>query len=156
MAVIFTNAAVIISTCSQAAALGSSYDISTVVTQVDINRTYDIHDKTVMGQTSHAVVTGLEKWKATVTVLQTFSTADEKGINVDQLIAKLVDIGSSGSSFTIAIRPSNAARSCSNPEYTGPVILSAYDPMKGKVGDLLVTALPFESAGNISRFVSSS
>lgn len=45
--------------------------------------------------------------------------------------------------FTIEVRPTGAARSVTNPAYTGTCILLDYSPLDGKPGDLSNTKIKF-------------
>lgn len=45
--------------------------------------------------------------------------------------------------FTIEVRPTSAARSVTNPAYTGTCVLLDYTPLDGKPGDLSNTKIKF-------------
>jgi hypothetical protein len=129
----------------------STNDLSAKVRSLRLSRTYDIHDNTRMGHTAHSRITGLEDWRAEVTFLQNFASTENEPIDA-LLAAKVL----AGVAFEIAMRPVNAARTSDNPEFRGNVVIESYEPMTGAVGDLLETTVPFLSAGNLSRLVSSS
>jgi hypothetical protein len=139
--VIFTNARVMLTSDTD--------DLSAYVTRARLTRQKDLHDDTRMGHTAHSRVAGLEDWSVELELLQAFSTAE--ATIVDSILNAKI-----GQKFTIAIRPDNAARSASNPEYSGLVVLESYTPMDGAVGDLLKSTVPLRSAGNLSRVTTSS
>lgn len=155
MSVIFKNASVIISTSTA----DGANDISASVTKVTLDRSYDMHENTHMGQQAKSRIAGLEDWSVTIDVLQSFSTGQasvESQKNIDKLLSTLVDITSTGKSFMVHLRPENAARSSDNPEYKGLVVLESYAPMDGEVGDLLKMTIPLKSADSLTRSVSTS
>lgn len=155
MSVIFNNAKVIISTSTA----DGTNDISASVTKVTLERKYDLHENTHMGQSAKSRIAGLEEWSMTIDVLQSFSTGDasvESQINIDKLLSTLIDINTTGKSFMVHVRPKNTARSSDNPEYKGLVVLESYSPMDGEVGDLLKMTIPLQSADNLTRSVSTS
>jgi hypothetical protein len=154
--VVFTNAQVLISTST---ALGE-HDVSNLVTSVDFSRTYDLLDDTVMGETAHSRKAGLESVTASIDFIQAFSTAggyDLPDGSLDGLLNTLADLGSSGSSFLLAITPNaNAIVSDVNPRYSFLAIIESYSPMTGAVGEILKTTVPFQSAGgSVDRATSS-
>jgi len=155
MSMIFNNAKVILSTSTSEGA----NDISASVTKVTLERKYDLHENTRMGQSAKSRIAGLEDWSASIDLLQTFSTGQgsgESGLAIDRLLATLIDITTTGKNFLIQIRPVNGNRSSDNPEYRGLVVIESYSPMDGEVGDLLKMTIPLQSADNLNRMVSSS
>jgi hypothetical protein len=95
----------------------------------------------------------------TIDLLQSFSTSQasvESQLNIDKLLATLVDITTTGKTFMVGIRPNNAVRTSDNPEYRGLVTMESYSPMDGEVGDLLKMTIPLQSADNLQRLTSSS
>ncbi|WP_218020840.1 hypothetical protein, partial [Nocardia grenadensis] len=61
--------------------------------------------------------------------------------SVDAILYPLYD--TDGAEFTVKVRPRAAAKSATNPEYTGTCILMEYQPLTGKVGDLSETKVEF-------------
>lgn len=57
--------------------------------------------------------------------------------------AVLYPLYSNETEFTIEVRPTSAARSVTNPAYTGTCVLLEYTPLDGKVGDLSDTKIKF-------------
>jgi hypothetical protein len=141
--VVFKNAQVLLVTTTE--------DISDHVTRIRLNRTYDLHDDTRMGMTDHSRISGLGTWAFEFEVLQDFQST---GGAIDKILNR---IAAAGVPIKIAVRPYKGVdRSSDNPEYSGDAILESYTPMDGAVGDLLKTTVPFQSAGSLTRTVSTS
>lgn len=156
MSTIFKNPRILISTSTAAGA----NDISASVTKAKLESKYDMHDNTRMGLNSHSRIAGLEDWSMEFDVLQAFSTSDsltESVLNIDRLLATLKEVTSTGKSFLCNVRMKNGvARSSDNPEYEGLVVLETHQPFDAEVGDLLKTSISLLSAGDLSRYTSSS
>ena len=56
-----------------------------------------------------------------------------------------------GTVVTVAIRPTSAAISTANPEYSGTVLVNQINPLDGSVGDLAVRSVSWPSAGAWTR-----
>ena len=58
------------------------------------------------------------------------------------------------SNFRVYIRPTSAAQSMNNPSYRFNAVLESHTPMSGAVGEILMTSVPFRSAGgSLERLV---
>lgn len=143
---IFTNGFVTLSTGSSGADGG--FNLSDVITQIRLTRTYDQHDTTVMGMTDHRTSLGLGKWSAACTAMAGFASS-----GLDEVIWGKIGPGQIN---WIYIRPVNAKRTPTNPEYWGQVNIADYNPMDGNVGDPLKTPLTFVGAGSLLRTASCS
>ena len=148
---VFTNAQVILSTST---ALGTR-DVSNLVSSVELTRTYDLLDDTVMGETAHSRKAGLETVTANIEFIQVFSTGGSQE-NLDSLLNTLADIGATGNNFLIRIASQNTTISETNPSYTFLAVLESYSPIAGAVGEILKTTVPFQSAGGSLTRASSS
>lgn len=80
-------------------------------------------------------VAGLKDDTFEVTLQQNFDSA-----SVDSVLFPLWD---GETEFTVKVRPTAAAKSANNPEYSGTCILLEYQPLTGKVGDLSETKITF-------------
>jgi predicted secreted protein len=56
-----------------------------------------------------------------------------------------------GTVVTVAIRPTSAAISATNPEYSGTALVNQINPLDGSVGDLAVRSISWPSAGAWTR-----
>lgn len=138
---VFTNGYVFLTTSSQ--------DLSGHVKSFTLTRAFDDLNDDRMGLTAHSHLAGVEGWSGSIELIQEFAST---GTNIDSILNSLVG----GDAVQIQFRPSNAARTSDNPEYTGNAVFLKYDPMTGAFGDLLKTTIPFMGAGNLSRNTSSS
>lgn len=139
---VFYNALVVVGTASA--------DISDHVTSLTLTRRFELLEDTRMGLTAKSRIPGLEEWQFEVEIIQDFQST---GAGIEKLLAQL---STSTSAFPIRVRGVNANRSSDNPEYSGNVFLESWTPFRGNVGELLKTTVPFVSAGNITRTVTTS
>lgn len=116
-------------------------DLSDHVKQVKINYGSELQDDTLMGDTTRSRIGGLYDWSIELQFAQDFASG-----SVDATLWNLV-----GKTFTVGVRKSTAARSTTNPEYSGTGILESYPPIDGSVGDLHLTSVTIQSAGALSR-----
>ena len=131
---IFSDASVIIST----------KDISDHVKSATLNYAAEMQDNTAMGDDTKSSFGGLKTWSLEVEIKQDFAASD-----IDSILFPLV-----GTAFTVALRPTSAVVSATNPSYTGTGILESYPPLGGSVGDLATTSITIQCAGTLSRAVS--
>ncbi len=101
-------------------------------------------DNTAFGATYHSRIGGLKDGQIDVEWNQDFAAAQ-----VDVLLFPLL-----GTTVTFEVRPTSAARSATNPAYTGSVLISDYTPLDGKVGDLAVNKSTWKTTGTITRAIS--
>ena len=120
-------------------------DLSDHITELTLNYSSEMLDRTVMGLTTRAKVGGLKNWSLDVTFLQNFAAAKS-----DATLFPLV-----GTTSCVEVRPLNSCSTQINPIYTGVATLEAYPPMGGAVGTLLVSKGTFQAAGDLSRASSS-
>ena len=120
--------------------------VSSSVKSVELSRTFDMLDDTVMGETARSRKAGLEDVTATIEFVQTFNSGG-KQLNIDELLSQVADISQSGSSVRVAIRPTSDIQSLTNPTYVFSAVLESHTPMSGAVGEILMTSVPFRSAG---------
>lgn len=104
----------------------NAVDLSDHVKSVTVNYTADEVDATTMSLGSRARLGGLKDWSIDVTFAQDYALS-----SVDATLFPLV-----GTTFAVEVRPTNGARSTTNPAYTGTGLLSSYTPMGQAVGAL--------------------
>lgn len=152
MSEIFNSAYVLISTST---ATGTR-DLSNRVTKVSLTRDGDEHDDTVMGLTAHSKVIGLESWKFSMGIIQSFTTTDG-GENTNSIARDLYALSKSGGKFLVTVRKhSTQLLGSNNPTWSGLCVLKGYKPLDGGVGDLLKTDMEFLGSGNLSESATSS
>lgn len=102
-------------------------------------------EKTAMGAAGTSALSGLRTDGFTFTLHQDFAAS-----KVDATLWPLFD---GGTEFVVKVRPTTAAISATNPEYSGTCILLAYPPLDGAVGSLAQTQISLRVNGKISRAV---
>jgi hypothetical protein len=122
-------------------------DFSDHVSSVTVHLEKDDVDTTSFSGSGREVVAGLKKEKITVTFQQDFAAA-----SVDVTLWPLYN---AETEFTVKARPTSAAISATNPEYSATCVLLSYEPLAGKVGDLSDTSVDFNcQRAGISRATS--
>lgn len=124
----------------------NSVDLSDHVEKVTLEYGADMVEATAMGDDTHDNLPGLKNWGLTVEFQQDFASA-----KVDATLFPLVG----AAAFAIEVRPVNAARSATNPGYTGQALVESYPPLGNKVGELAKTTAVFKPGGTLSRTTSS-
>ena len=59
-----------------------------------------------------------------------------------------------GTVVTFEVRATNAVVGTSNPKYTGSVLVNAWNPLDGSVGDLAEVSVTFPTSGAVTRATS--
>ena len=134
---VLTNAMVLI----------NAVDLSNHVKQVELSQSVDMQDVTAMGGDTKITKPGLKDWSLKVTFHQDYAVGPN---SVDATISPLI----AAAPFAIEVRPVNAARSTSNPAWTGQGSISSYNPVAGGVGEEQLAAVTIEAAGSLSRLTS--
>ena len=151
--VLMISPTVLVSTSTSTSAF---HDISNRVMKIDLTRTKDDHDDTVMGSTAHTYITGLEKWAFKTEMIQSFSTADG-GENTNTLLQNLFTMPSNAQKFLMAVTYSSTALlGVGNPTWSGLCVLKGYSPLTGAVGDLLKSSVEFTGSSILNQSVTSS
>ncbi len=119
-------------------------DLSDHVESLVINFTADVPEITSMADITKRRAPGLKDFSVDVGFRQDFVTAE-----VDDTF---FDLGGAAA-FPIIIRPDSAVKSATNPEFTGNVILTSYDPVAGSVGDVANVAVSMVGDGTLTRAV---
>lgn len=149
---IFTSASIIVSTTTGA----GSRDLSNRTMKIELQRSKDDHDDTVMGESAHTYIMGLEKWSFKTDMIQSFSTADG-GENTNNILNTLFTLPAGSQKFLVTVRKTaGTARSAANPEWSGLCVLAGFSPITGGVGDLLKSSVEFRGSSTLSMAVSSS
>lgn len=116
-------------------------DLSNWVRSVTIDYSADAQDATTSGDGTHINLAGLLNWSMTVEFVQDYAAGA-----VDATIFPLV-----GSQTTVEVRPQNAARSATNPGYTGTGLVQSYNPVGGSVGDVVTASVSIAPASTLTR-----
>lgn len=120
-------------------------NLSTYVTKVEINVSYEAKDTTNFGSGGWKTeLAGLGSAKLSVDFLDDFAAS-----NLDSILWPYL-----GTVQTFEVRPTSAARGTSNPAYTGSVLIDALIPISGKVGDVASQSVSWPVTGAVTRATS--
>ncbi len=111
----------------------NSVDVSTFVTGVTINRSFDELEITAMGDSAHKFVKGLEASTITLDLLN-----DNAAAGVTATLASAW-----GTTVPLVIKRTNAAISTTNPEYQTTVLVNNTQDLNGAVGDISTQSITF-------------
>jgi hypothetical protein len=106
-------------------------NVSDHVTSVTINYERDEVEATAMGDSTHGQLLGLKNWSIELEVQQDFAAA-----SIDSILWNAVD---TKATVAAIVRPTSAAKSATNPEYTATGYIPSYSPLSGSVGELATT-----------------
>ena len=120
----------------------NAVDLSSLVSSVTINRSFDELEITSMGDSGHRFVKGLEASSITIDFF-----------NDDATSKTLQTLNSSsiwGNNVTVTVKQTNAATSASNPLYTMTCLINNTTPINGAVGDLSTQSVTWNVSGTIA------
>lgn len=103
-------------------------NFSSHVSSVEVDLKKDEINTTNFGGDGRERAAGLKDDMFTITFQQDFASS-----SVDAVLYPLWDLETE---FTVKVRPTSAAVSANNPEYSATCILLDYQPVSGKVGEL--------------------
>lgn len=118
----------------------NSVDLSTLVTNVVINRSFDELEITALGDTGHKFVKGLEASSITIDFLN------------DSASSKTLQTLNStwGTSVTVTFKQTSDAVSATNPLYTMTCLINNTTPVNGAVADLSTQSVTWNVMGTIA------
>lgn len=122
----------------------NSVDLSAYVRQVTIDTSADQLEDTAMGDLFRSRLGGLKDWSVNIEF-----NADYAAGAVDATLWPLL-----GTVTTVTVKATSAANSATNPQYSGPVIVSGHTPVGGSVGDLATVGVTWQGAGALTRVTS--
>lgn len=105
---------------------------------VEVNSEKDLQDVTSFGASAKTYLLGLGDGTMSFTFFQDFA-----GGSVD---ATLQPIHANGTSVSLEVRATSAARSATNPAYLMTGVLASYSPLNGDVGDPSTIDCEFQNA----------
>jgi hypothetical protein len=115
-------------------------DLSSLVSSVTINRSFDELEVTAMGDSGHKFVKGLEASSVTIDF---FNDPD-----TNKTLQKLNTLW--GTSATVVIKQTSAAVGPTNPSYTMSCLVNNITPINGAVGDLSTQSVTWNVNGTIA------
>ncbi len=120
----------------------NSVDLSSLVSAVTINRSFDELEITSMGDAGHKFVKGLEASSVTIDFFN--DSASSKTLQT------LNSSSVWGNSVTVVIKQTTAAVSAENPSYTMSCLINNTTPVNGAVGDLSTQSVTWNVNGTIA------
>jgi len=117
-----------------------SVDLSSLVSSVTINRSFDELEVTAMGDSGHKFVKGLEASSVTIDFFNDTDT--------NKTLQKLNTLW--GTSATVVIKQTSAAVGATNPSYTMSCLINNTTPINGAVGDLSTQSVTWNVNGTIA------
>jgi hypothetical protein len=118
----------------------NAVDLSTLVSAVTINRTFDELEVTAMGDSGHKFVKGLEASSITIDFFN------------DEATSKTLQTLNSvwGTSTTVTVKQTSGATAATNPLYTMSCLVNNITPINGAVGDLSTQSVTWNVNGTIA------
>jgi hypothetical protein len=118
----------------------NAVDLSTLVSSVTINRSFDELEVTAMGDSGHKFVKGLEASSITIDFFN------------DEATAKTLQTLNStwGTSTTVTVKQTSAITSPTNPLYTMSALVNNTTPINGAVGDISTQSVTWNVNGTIA------
>jgi len=120
----------------------NAVDLSTLVSSVTINRSFDELEVTAMGDSGHKFVKGLEASSITIDFFN-----DEAS---SKTLQTLNSSSVWGNNVTVTAKQTSAVTSAANPLYTMTCIVNNTTPINGAVGDLSTQSVTWNVSGTIA------
>ncbi len=118
----------------------NAVDLSSLVSAVTINRSFDELEVTAMGDSGHKFVKGLEASSITIDFFNDEATS--KTLQTLQTVW--------GTSTTVTAKQTSSATSATNPLYTMSCLVNNTTPINGAVGDISTQSVTWTVNGTIA------
>jgi hypothetical protein len=118
----------------------NAVDLSSLVSAVTINRTFDELEVTAMGDSGHKFVKGLEASSITIDFFN-----DEASAKTLQTLQ-----AAWGTSTTVTVKQTSGATAATNPLYTMYCLVNNLTPINGAVGDISTQSVTWTVNGTIA------
>ena len=118
----------------------NAVDLSSLVSAVTINRSFDELEVTAMGDSGHKFVKGLEASSITIDFFN-----DEASAKTLQTLQTVW-----GTSTTVTVKQTSSTVSATNPLYTMSCLVNNTTPINGGVGDLSTHSVTWNVNGTIA------
>jgi len=120
----------------------NAVDLSSLVSAVTINRSFDELEITSMGDQGHRFTKGLEASSITIDFFNDAATSK----TLQTLNASNVW----GNNVTVTVKQTSAATAADNPLYTMTCLVNNTTPINGAVGDLSTQSVTWNVSGTIN------
>lgn len=122
----------------------NSVDVSSWVRKAELSVEVEDKDVTTFGSAGwNERIGGLKSAELSIEFLQDFADND-----LDEDMWTLL-----GTVVTFEVRPTSSSVGASNPKYTGSVLINAWNPIEGGVGDEASVSVTFPVTGAVTRAV---
>jgi len=118
----------------------NSVDLSSLVSSVTLNRSFDELEVTAMGDSGHKFVKGLEASSVTIDFFN--DSATSKTLQTLQ--------AAYGTNVTVTLKQTSAATSATNPLYTMTCLVNNLTDINGAVGDLSTQSVTWNVSGTVA------
>ena len=129
---------------TNASVVFGSTDLSTYISSITLNSTYDIVETTAFGNTAKTRVAGLADNSVTFEFHQDYATSA-----VEQTIYPLL-----GTAVSVVAKPVAGTTTAVNPQYTFSTLISEWTPLNGSVGELATASVTWPISGAITKATS--
>ena len=120
----------------------NAVDLSSLVSSVTINRSFDELEITAMGDSGHRYTKGLEASSITIDFFNDAATA--------KTLQTLNSSSVWGNNVTVTAKQSSATTAPDNPLYTMTCLVNNTTPINGAVGDLSTQSVTWNVSGTIA------
>ena len=120
----------------------NAVDLSTLVSSVTINRSFEELTVTAMGDSGQRYVKGLEASSITIDFFNDAATA--------KTLQTLNSSSVWGNNVTVTVKQSSAATAADNPLYTMTCLVNNTTPINGAVGDLSTQSVTWNVSGTVA------
>jgi len=129
---------------TNASVVFGSTDLSTYISSITLNSTFDIVETTAFGNTAKTRVAGLADNSVTLEFHQDYATGE-----VEQTIYPLL-----GTAVTVVAKPVAGTTTTINPSYSFSTLVSEWTPLNGSVGELATASVTWPISGAITKATS--
>jgi len=119
----------------------NAVDLSTLVSNVTINRSFDELEVTALGDSGHKFVKGLEASSITIDFFNDSAT--------NKTLQTLNSSSVWGNNVVVTFKQTADATSATNPLYTMTCLVNNTTPVNGAVGDLSTQSVTWNVSGTI-------
>lgn len=126
---------------TNASVVFGSTDLSTYISSITLNSTFDIVETTAFGNTAKTRVAGLADNSVTFEFHQDYATSA-----VEQTIYPLL-----GTAVSVVAKPVAGTTTTINPQYTFSTLVSEWTPLNGSVGELATASVTWPISGAITK-----
>ena len=120
----------------------NAVDLSTLVSSVTINRSFDELEVTALGDSGHKFIKGLEASSITIDFFNDEATS--------KTLQTLNSSSVWGNNVVVTFKQTSAITSASNPLYTMTCLVNNTTPVNGAVGDISTQSVTWNVSGTIA------